>query len=708
MTKHQTSRWARLSAANPLAASVALGLGAMAGLLLCVALLPLISGSPEEISAARKLGIVSWTILKGYPKGVEWLRYLLALFLIIGMSYSAWMGWAAYTLRRIKGSFDEDRTKTTVGAPDRKESGQARWWEYLIILGLILIITFRAHHLWGNWFNPWAFYGEEGEHLGWIQGILNGQVLYRDTFCLYGPLMEYPLALLQLIFGPHVIVQRAYAYGLDVAAILMLFSLLRRLARSPWTAYGTTFVLIFLYIPWLLTPQTSLMRLALPLFALSSLHRFFHGGRRRHLLTAGALTGAAILFSQEFGIAALAGIFVAGSAQALFEGRPFKRFLADGGVLVAGIGLLWAPMLIFFAAQGALGAFVDNLVNYPRYLTLGYANLPFPNILEHLGQVLSTGSAAAGREFMLTWIQYWPIPLFAGVAIALGAKLSWGRPSKATLTTLAVVVFGIVSFRSSLARSSLETSFKVLPPALLLAALGLEAILRSMKVYRRHVPIMIVLSAGLLFLLSGPLLHGLYPPGMTNIKRLFGADPRSDPRKLVPLTTARAKGILVPPRIAREVGGVLKAIREKTRPGDTILSFPNQPMFYFLGDRRIPYPFVLDYNAVIRAQREEGVRILKKNPPKLIIYDNRRLLFRHDKIHERVQIPEVFSYIKKNFHPIGEVGHELLLLPGKSRKAKANGRTGKTRMPGKDESRTANPNGVKGELRTPLRSGHNR
>jgi len=69
------------------------------------------------------------------------------------------------------------------------------------------------------------------------------------------------------------------------------------------------------------------------------------------------------------------------------------------------------------------------------------------------------------------------------------------------------------------------------------------------------------------------------------------------------------------------VEGISSEISSNTKPGDTILLFPNIPLFYLLTDRKMPgkalvywFDFLPDNLAIKEAE------LIRKNPPKVIVY----------------------------------------------------------------------------------------
>ena len=208
------------------------------------------------------------------------------------------------------------------------------------------------------------FHAEIGQHLVWADAIRRGELHGRDFFCLYGPLYDMGLVGVWALtrrsiaaYQLYATVGRAASYA---AALLLCAALVRR----------KSLVLVLpLLLPWID------LRVGLALAGLLLLTLWLKSRKRGLSLAAGLIAGTSLLYSQEFGLALLVS---AGAAFAVTrEGKAAAAF-------AAGLVALLAPMLGWFAVQGALAPMLHDLVEYPRYMIAGYGKRPFPALVASL------------------------------------------------------------------------------------------------------------------------------------------------------------------------------------------------------------------------------------------------------------------------------------------------------------------------------------
>jgi hypothetical protein len=319
----------------------------------------------SELSKARELGITSITILEGYPKTKDLLTFLFVLGLPAATTLLPWLvimrGRRRQLLKNVLDTDEEEPRSTTRG------------WR----LSLLLVILAAAYlcldltRLQTPGFNPhvgaWILLGEEGENLAWVQSILSGGVFGRDFFCLYGPMLIYPLAFAMKIFGETVVVARSYALFLNVLAYAVVILFLYRTLR--WKAAFVIFSLAYLFIfsPQLfVSPNTSYLRMVLGILPALLGYLYLERGENRFLLLlAGAVAGQSLLFSQEAGLCSLAAL----SAFFLpwwLSRRAWRESAKEAALIAGGCALSLAPLLTYFAIKGALSPLLDNLYRYPK------------------------------------------------------------------------------------------------------------------------------------------------------------------------------------------------------------------------------------------------------------------------------------------------------------------------------------------------------
>ena len=201
--------------------------GAMLGLALAYFLLQFPFDFSQDLEEARALGIVSLTVLTGYPARQDLVIYLAVLGLPILCGGLLWIlahyRFGKYTAPPVTAYVDDVR--------DRR-----RWRCWAGICATVVMLTaFDINMLLHTFHNPvvggWVLLGEEGASLAWAHSILQGGVYGKDFFCLYGPLLVYPLAWLMQLCGDHILVERILKIILDIAGYGILMAAMYRSLR---------------------------------------------------------------------------------------------------------------------------------------------------------------------------------------------------------------------------------------------------------------------------------------------------------------------------------------------------------------------------------------------------------------------------------------------------------------------------------------------
>jgi hypothetical protein len=444
------------------------------------------------------------------------------------------------------------------------------------------------------------FHAEIGQHLAWADAIRRGDLHGRDFFCLYGPLHEMGLAALWELTRRSIGAYRLYVSLGRVAgyavAVLLCAALVRRKS-------------LVLLLP-LLLPYVDL-RVGLPLAGLLALAQWLKTGRRALALAAGLLAGTSLLYSQEFGLAllvsALAGFAVtrAGRAAAAFS---------------LGLAAVVVPVLAWFAAQGALGPMLSDVVQYPRYVLAGYAKLPFPSLVAGLPLRLAELDEPASLLLRLGY----SAPLLCAAALLLAvpaASLSlrhplvWIRESAETLArdplrlaTALLALFGLLSFRSALGRSDLIHLLMILAPPALLVVIGVDRLIAAWiaEPARRGLVATRAVALVLFVLLSG---------------LLEKATPALSARLSLHFLERLASGEYTP-RGDRHVQEVWRWVLLHTEPDEPVLFLPDFASYYYLTRRPSPTRFVLGHQMVTDAHRAEALRALQARPPRYVVWDD--------------------------------------------------------------------------------------
>jgi hypothetical protein len=541
--------------------------------------------------------------------GALWLPPIAAAALVaFALPLAIWLG---------SGS-DRSETSTVTGASDFGNSSETSPGVARLALLAIAAVALGMLLSPGVWTNAWnvlhdvpderltmnhfKFLGEVGQHLAWGNAILDGGLQGRDLFCLYGPLYDVGLAGFWKVVGRSVAGWDLYwslSRILGFAALLLFGT---AVLRRPWLAL----LLVFL-VPWVK------LRLGLPLFGLLFLFLSMRSGRRGWSVAAGVAGGTALLYSQEFGVA-----FLICAA----TGLAIRRELAPALAFAGGVAAIAAPILGYYAAEGAALPMLRDLVEYPRYLMAGYGKLPFPAAVSELPLVAGEFLSGPSRTLRMGYVV--PAVCVAGLLLALPvSELDPRRPlaslremmdriarDPVRLTLALTALFGLIAFRSALGRSQLSRTLVILPP---MAVLLVAAIDRTLDEWRGGARFIAV--AWRLALVALLVVHS----GVLEVAKPLSTAWRS----LDAVATLVKHGNH--PQGSRVVERVTRWVQLNTDPDEPVLFLPNNGAYYFLTDRPSPIRFVMGHQIVTAAHREEVLSGLRAEPPRFIVWDHAAL-----------------------------------------------------------------------------------
>jgi len=222
--------------------------------------------------------------------------------------------------------------------------------------------------------------------------VLNGLTPLVDFTAQYGSLWPFPAALTMAVFGKSTLVFSLFICTLTGVALLAIYGVLRRVARSPLAA-------LLLYVPFLATSfffiggervnresvgtfyGTLPLRYAGPyVLAFLTARQLDRGVSSAGTYALFLASGLTVLNNADFGIAALAATVAALAWSNAGRARPplLKLALAAAGGLATAFALVSLLTLLRTGSLPQLG----NLVDFARLFTVaGFAMLPMPGLL---------------------------------------------------------------------------------------------------------------------------------------------------------------------------------------------------------------------------------------------------------------------------------------------------------------------------------------
>lgn len=626
-------------------------IGAVSGLALSWVVAGLQFDFSADLARARELGIVSSTVLRGYPKARDLVTYATVFGCPVLLSLLFWSIWARKRRANLL------RTQDVLWDDFPSNHGK-RWLVALALLAAFFVLAyFPMRTFYDVMFIPgnvkaWPFLGEEGEILAWVQLILNGGVYGKDFFCLYGPLMLYPLALLMKVFGASVAMARYYTFALDLFAYAIVTYLTYRVFRSKWIAvlFLLTYLSVYNHLLAALSPNTSYLRVAFGMLPLVLTYNYLASSWRTFLIAAGLATGASLLFSQEVGLCSTISVCSMLGVSGL-SGRGGRKVIVSTAtyLLFTLAGVL--PFLIYQGVNGSLGAFWESLAGYPRLVTLGYGGQPFPYFIYAVSHPFEA----------IVFDNYWVLFTLIAMALSVMPSILLGRRDPLLLFRFSLLVFGALLYRSALGRSTISRAFYVALPAFTFLFLYLDNALTCLM---KQGPPFRSLQLGRILVATG-IIATIFVNDASITRNASALLSAAQYKWTSGSGTSSPESNALVPRLDvltddgtySDVMSIHEFIRRKK--STDILMFPNEPIYYFLFNITPPSRYVMSYFAVTRGMRQEMVESLERRKPRYVIYNAGT--WRIDNIPEVVQVPEVLEYLRNTYHPIEESGDLIIL-----------------------------------------------
>jgi hypothetical protein len=197
-----------------------------------------------------------------------------------------------------------------------------------------------------------------------------------------------------------------------------------------------------------------------------------------------------------------------------------------------------------------------------------------------------------------------------------------------------MALFGLLSFRAAMGRSSMFRTLAVLPAAGLLLGYGLDRLVGLWGRGSRAPWLALWRTAALaLLLLCGGFLEVGRPATLLS-------------KSAQHLSSSLTRGY----RLSgdRNVLRVARWIQLNTEAGEPVLFLPNNGAYYYLADRPNPIRFVMGHQIVTDAHRRAALSDLQENPPRFVAWDHDA--YRVDELPDELVFgPAILSWIWENY-----------------------------------------------------------
>jgi hypothetical protein len=446
---------------------------------------------------------------------------------------------------------------------------------------------------------------DEGSVLFGGLRVLWGDVPYRDFWTVYGPAQYWVVAFLFKIFGPSIIVERAWDAAVRAGLATLAYMVARaltnaRLAVGVWLfSLGWLWAVGFYGYP--LLPAA--------LFGLASAYlsgRYAVGlGGVGGLLGAGALVTLAGFFRSDIGIYtyAVEVAVILAVPGVIRSGADFGRMASWNGRMAAvawltsGAMLAFVPVAAYLLVHVPLQDLLHPLVIYPAKIYPGARSLPYPSLVEPLYDFLRGKWIAGTLTFCSSLALYFPWVVAGAGAVwlwRLRQSPSLNPKDKTVQFAILVLVLIVLAFSlKTLVRPQTVHAIHALVPGFVLAGL-----LIAMDDRLRAKPVQVVLVVAMVALALPPLADLYRGARSSGIDRLLGAgtgspvenakrvfryfrDPGNGPDPAIYFT------------ISDDQAAAVSYIRTHTGPRDKLfvangrhdIAYANDILFYFLAQR---------------------------------------------------------------------------------------------------------------------------
>lgn len=540
---------------------------------------------------------------------------------------------------------------TVLPASDRS-AGPANplWWQ----VPLLLVVSTAIQSMFLD-------YGinrlDEGWPLYAAMQMHAGGVLYDDVLWVFPPGHVLPAWIATWLAPPGFKLARIIYSGFDVALVVSVLFLARRIMPASFALLAALLVAFAAPRSHFFQLLFGFRYLVLTVIVLLAFARRIDSGDVRWMFAAGVGAGVALFFRLTPAFAVSCGVGVAVMAAS----TDWRRWLRDWSAYALGLLAVMIPVLAWFAWTVGLPKLWHEVLIHP----LGMLQpLPPPPIeIVNWSNRISIHRWFVAVQFRAHWFFY------GGYVLAVGWLWVRARMAKRSfdhVLLVAIVIWGGVYFIRSLGRSDEAHLDSAIPPVCLLFAhlcsVGFRALGSGKLPARLRVASEAVLAAAVLGAWVYLLGFDLY------------LEPERRGRHLIETTAELGEPLRVYDEgKARQIDRVVRVIRNRTLPGESILNMAETPMFHVLTGRLGPGYFDVMMPGTFMNDEEElwFLERLKADPPGAVIWPARSF----DDMPERdatVTAPRISEWVRANYEMAKGKQHRwYVMLPPKDKRRTA-------------------------------------
>ncbi len=477
---------------------------------------------------------------------------------------------------------------------------------------------------------------DEGQFAAWVNHLMHGKVLYKDFFLQYGPLQVLPIMFFTNLFGASFFSIRLYllVFGTFFGIAASIY-ILRFLKVKP-------VILILTVIFLVLVPGINI-RHWIGIFTLFLLVLSFSTQRKKLAFMTGVFLILTSLESAEVGV--FTGILILlYSGCKLIYTKTRKSSLRLIPFLLAGLIISELAFVVFAFHQGWLVSYLKT--TWEVLTSLSGVNLPngqgLPSILP-TAHSFSSPLGFVKYLFSRQMLFYWSLLLLLIFLSITIIRYVEKRVTDKDDMLLLLIGFGLLSYASIIGRSG--HYMLLFPIVFVCGSYFISMISKDTQSNNGGVKLMSI------FFITLFSLYGLRHAAIYRQDFLGGFQQR----QFMNTSTYRVAPLAISQKQSSDVTMLQAFMNNNTKPSDTMYVFNNIPALYFLLDRENATKYDLPLLAFSKEKRLEIVSSLEKNKPLYVIEDKNAWAV--DEVSDIKRMPEVFSYIKKNYIKSNQINH---------------------------------------------------
>ncbi|MFA5828384.1 MAG: glycosyltransferase family 39 protein [Candidatus Shapirobacteria bacterium] len=284
---------------------------------------------------------------------------------------------------------------------------------------------------------------EEGFWLGWLQRLLNNQIIYRDFMAHQPPLLAWTLKYFVLLTGATVANVKLFFHLLQIVAYFIFYSLIKTIINNK--VARITILTMIMGISNGLTKNNVEIRLAMGLLPLIPLFNYINSKKNWWLIWAGIANALSIFISLEVGIVSFLSVSIyLITTQKTKIIKPFFYYLC-------GLLTIVTPISFFLFYHGAFLDMVGQLAYYSNAFSNGFFNLAVER--SNLLQLLDWRIVNNYLGSIEMWWQFSQLTIIGSLFWGISKSIKEKKENPNTGIVITLCLIGLFLFRSALGRS---------------------------------------------------------------------------------------------------------------------------------------------------------------------------------------------------------------------------------------------------------------